>query len=134
MELHVCYKIICIVWGILSDLRKIDVDCLTFGQYMQPTKRHLKVSLQETFLNFTTTTMNNFFKTYLRAKWNYKVCIQQFFAIMVFSKHLIISLNLAKAFKKYFIVYFYFINFFGPLFLMWRLFIWWEFSFSGISV
>ncbi|WAR00230.1 LIAS-like protein [Mya arenaria] len=24
------------------DLRKIDVDCLTLGQYMQPTKRHLK--------------------------------------------------------------------------------------------
>ena len=28
----------------LSDLRKIDVDCITLGQYMQPTKRHLKVS------------------------------------------------------------------------------------------
>ncbi|KAI8798304.1 lipoyl synthase mitochondrial [Biomphalaria glabrata] len=27
----------------LEDLRKIDVDCLTLGQYMQPTKRHLKV-------------------------------------------------------------------------------------------
>ncbi|XP_023241264.1 lipoyl synthase, mitochondrial-like [Centruroides sculpturatus] len=26
-----------------TDLRKIDVDCLTLGQYMQPTKRHLKV-------------------------------------------------------------------------------------------
>ncbi|XP_021356669.1 lipoyl synthase, mitochondrial-like [Mizuhopecten yessoensis] len=28
---------------VLEDLRKIDVDCLTLGQYMQPTKRHLKV-------------------------------------------------------------------------------------------
>uniref|UniRef100_A0A0B6ZYT6 Lipoyl synthase, mitochondrial n=1 Tax=Arion vulgaris TaxID=1028688 RepID=A0A0B6ZYT6_9EUPU len=27
----------------LEDLRQIDVDCLTLGQYMQPTKRHLKV-------------------------------------------------------------------------------------------
>ncbi|XP_059165006.1 lipoyl synthase, mitochondrial-like [Physella acuta] len=27
----------------LEDLREIGVDCLTFGQYMQPTKRHLKV-------------------------------------------------------------------------------------------
>ncbi|XP_074602170.1 lipoyl synthase, mitochondrial [Brevipalpus obovatus] len=27
----------------LHDLRAIDVDCVTFGQYMQPTKRHLKV-------------------------------------------------------------------------------------------
>ncbi|KAK3788984.1 hypothetical protein RRG08_039592 [Elysia crispata] len=27
----------------MQDLRKIDVDCLTLGQYMQPTKRHLKV-------------------------------------------------------------------------------------------
>lgn len=28
----------------MEDLRKNDVDCLTLGQYMQPTKRHLKVS------------------------------------------------------------------------------------------
>ncbi|KAL5012739.1 hypothetical protein ScPMuIL_011290 [Solemya velum] len=27
----------------MEDLRKIDVDCITVGQYMQPTKRHLKV-------------------------------------------------------------------------------------------
>lgn len=27
----------------LDDLRKHDVDVVTFGQYMQPTKRHLKV-------------------------------------------------------------------------------------------
>lgn len=27
----------------MCDLRKADVDCLTLGQYMQPTKRHLKV-------------------------------------------------------------------------------------------
>jgi len=26
------------------DLREIGVDCLTVGQYMQPTRRHLKVS------------------------------------------------------------------------------------------
>jgi len=32
---------------LLADLRKIDVDCLTLGQYMQPTKRHLKVSTEE---------------------------------------------------------------------------------------
>lgn len=25
------------------DLRKVNVDCLTIGQYMRPTKRHLKV-------------------------------------------------------------------------------------------
>lgn len=28
----------------MEDLRENNVDCLTFGQYMQPTKRHLKVS------------------------------------------------------------------------------------------
>ncbi|KAK6190320.1 hypothetical protein SNE40_002216 [Patella caerulea] len=28
---------------VMEDLRNIGVDCLTFGQYMQPTKRHLKV-------------------------------------------------------------------------------------------
>ncbi|XP_045205660.1 lipoyl synthase, mitochondrial-like isoform X2 [Mercenaria mercenaria] len=28
---------------VLEDLRKIDVDCVTLGQYMQPTKRHIKV-------------------------------------------------------------------------------------------
>ncbi|CAI9731860.1 lipoyl synthase, mitochondrial [Octopus vulgaris] len=27
----------------MEDLRKINVDCLTLGQYMQPTKRHIKV-------------------------------------------------------------------------------------------
>jgi len=27
----------------MQDLRKIGVDCLTLGQYMQPTKRHIKV-------------------------------------------------------------------------------------------
>ncbi|RWS19678.1 lipoyl synthase-like protein, partial [Leptotrombidium deliense] len=27
----------------IEDLREADVDCLTLGQYMQPTKRHLKV-------------------------------------------------------------------------------------------
>lgn len=28
----------------MKDLRDADVDCLTLGQYMQPTKRHLKVN------------------------------------------------------------------------------------------
>lgn len=28
----------------LEELRRHDVDCLTLGQYMQPTKRHLKVT------------------------------------------------------------------------------------------
>ena len=27
----------------MSDLRAVGVDCLTLGQYMQPTKRHIKV-------------------------------------------------------------------------------------------
>ena len=27
----------------MQDLRAVGVDCLTLGQYMQPTKRHLKV-------------------------------------------------------------------------------------------
>ena len=27
----------------MTDLRQVGVDCLTLGQYMQPTKRHLKV-------------------------------------------------------------------------------------------
>eukprot|EP01134_Creolimax_fragrantissima_P008171 CFRG8171T1 len=27
----------------LKDLRAVDVDCVTFGQYMQPTKKHMKV-------------------------------------------------------------------------------------------
>lgn len=31
------------VQHVMEDLRKADVDCLTLGQYMQPTKRHLKV-------------------------------------------------------------------------------------------
>lgn len=31
------------VEAVMRDLREAGVDCLTFGQYMQPTKRHLKV-------------------------------------------------------------------------------------------
>ncbi|KAL1843268.1 hypothetical protein VTJ49DRAFT_2377 [Mycothermus thermophilus] len=31
------------IWDALKELRKADVDVVTFGQYMQPTKRHLKV-------------------------------------------------------------------------------------------
>lgn len=27
----------------MTDLREVGVDCVTLGQYMQPTKRHLKV-------------------------------------------------------------------------------------------
>ena len=37
-----------VVWqwlniDIISELRKADVDVVTFGQYMRPTKRHMKV-------------------------------------------------------------------------------------------
>ncbi|KAI4210244.1 MAG: hypothetical protein LQ351_006922 [Letrouitia transgressa] len=31
------------VWDTLRELRKVGVDVVTFGQYMQPTKRHMKV-------------------------------------------------------------------------------------------
>lgn len=31
------------VYSTMKLLREADVDCLTLGQYMQPTKRHLKV-------------------------------------------------------------------------------------------
>ncbi|KAI9655726.1 MAG: hypothetical protein M1821_005161 [Bathelium mastoideum] len=31
------------IWDALKELRKIDVDIVTFGQYMRPTKRHMKV-------------------------------------------------------------------------------------------
>ncbi|TKA70951.1 hypothetical protein B0A49_04646 [Cryomyces minteri] len=31
------------LWATLRELRKIDVDVVTFGQYMRPTKRHMKV-------------------------------------------------------------------------------------------
>ena len=31
------------IWSALKELRKIDVDVVTFGQYMQPTKRHMPV-------------------------------------------------------------------------------------------
>ena len=37
---------------VMEDLRSIDVDCLTLGQYMQPTKRHLKVA-NLTYLVYT---------------------------------------------------------------------------------
>ena len=30
-------------WTLPADLRAIDVDCLTLGQYMRPTKKHMKV-------------------------------------------------------------------------------------------
>ncbi|CAK8673888.1 unnamed protein product [Clavelina lepadiformis] len=32
------------VMNTLKDLRKAEVDCVTLGQYMQPTKRHIKVA------------------------------------------------------------------------------------------
>lgn len=32
-----------IVISVPTELRKIDVDVVTFGQYMRPTKRHMKV-------------------------------------------------------------------------------------------
>ena len=32
------------IFQTLKDLRQIGVDCVTLGQYMQPTKRHLKVA------------------------------------------------------------------------------------------
>jgi len=31
------------LWETLRELRKVDVDVVTFGQYMRPTKRHMKV-------------------------------------------------------------------------------------------
>jgi lipoyl synthase len=31
------------LWEALKELRKVDVDVVTFGQYMRPTKRHMKV-------------------------------------------------------------------------------------------
>ncbi|KAL0261620.1 hypothetical protein SLS55_003050 [Diplodia seriata] len=31
------------MWDALRELRKVDVDVVTFGQYMRPTKRHMKV-------------------------------------------------------------------------------------------
>jgi len=31
------------LWATLRELRNVDVDVVTFGQYMQPTKRHMKV-------------------------------------------------------------------------------------------
>ncbi|MCJ1381480.1 hypothetical protein MMC17_004591, partial [Xylographa soralifera] len=31
------------LWEALRELRKVDVDVVTFGQYMRPTKRHMKV-------------------------------------------------------------------------------------------
>jgi len=31
------------LWAALRELRKVDVDVVTFGQYMRPTKRHMKV-------------------------------------------------------------------------------------------
>lgn len=35
-------RVLCLV----AELRDSGVDCLTLGQYMQPTKRHLKVQQQ----------------------------------------------------------------------------------------
>lgn len=40
---HQVYK--CLFWQLIFflDLREVGVECVTLGQYMQPTKRHLKV-------------------------------------------------------------------------------------------
>ncbi|GAA5808269.1 hypothetical protein MFLAVUS_001657 [Mucor flavus] len=49
----------------LEELRKIDVDCVTLGQYMRPTKRHMKVHeyvTPEKFKHWETTGMNMGFK------------------------------------------------------------------------
>ena len=40
---NLCLKPKIIDYFIFVDLREVGVDCLTLGQYMQPTKRHLKV-------------------------------------------------------------------------------------------
>ena len=32
-----------ILLNVLAELRKVNVDVVTFGQYMRPTKRHMKV-------------------------------------------------------------------------------------------
>ncbi|KAL8794767.1 MAG: hypothetical protein Q9195_002721 [Heterodermia aff. obscurata] len=40
------------LWETLKELRKVDVDVVTFGQYMQPTKRHMKVHEYVTPENF----------------------------------------------------------------------------------
>lgn len=34
-----------LLWNLFAELREAGVDCLTLGQYMQPTKRHLKVRM-----------------------------------------------------------------------------------------
>ena len=31
------------LWDTLKELRNVDIDVVTFGQYMRPTKRHMKV-------------------------------------------------------------------------------------------
>ena len=38
--------------NVVLELRRIDVDVVTFGQYMQPTKRHMKVHEYVTPDNF----------------------------------------------------------------------------------
>ena len=39
----------------MEELREVGVDCLTLGQYMQPTKRHLKVHIDTSSPFFTST-------------------------------------------------------------------------------
>jgi len=49
----------------LQELRKADVDCVTLGQYMRPTKRHMKVHeyvTPEKFKHWETTGMQMGFK------------------------------------------------------------------------
>ena len=40
------------LWDALRELRKCDVDVVTFGQYMQPTRRHMPVHTYVTPENF----------------------------------------------------------------------------------
>ena len=41
----------------MRDLREAGVDCLTLGQYMQPTKRHLLVKVSPDYQGWTTVFM-----------------------------------------------------------------------------
>lgn len=44
----------------LKDLRQAGVDCVTIGQYVQPTKRHLKVSQCQFLIYSNFTKINSF--------------------------------------------------------------------------
>lgn len=40
---RICLPLKCFFFLFLADLRLSGVDCVTLGQYMQPTKRHMRV-------------------------------------------------------------------------------------------